>query len=68
MFDIGVLGDFDPSLFKDSTHPMLTMSLFIVVLVLVLLVAMSGFVLILESALEEVRENEDANRRYQRSR
>mmetsp|Transcript_7923 Transcript_7923/g.16043 ORF Transcript_7923/g.16043 Transcript_7923/m.16043 type:complete len:272 (+) Transcript_7923:2614-3429(+) len=68
MFDVGVLGDFDRGLLKDSRNPALTMALFLILLVVVLLVAMSGFVLVLESALEEVREHEDANRRYQRSR
>ena len=68
MFDVGVLGDFDRGLLKDSSNPVLTMALFLILLVVVLLVAMSGFVLVLESALEEVREHEDANRRYQRSR
>jgi hypothetical protein len=68
MFDVGVLGDFDRSAFKDSANPILTMALFIILLVVVLIVAMSGFVLILESSLEDVRENEEANRKYQRAR
>ena len=68
MFDVGVLGDFDRSAFKDSENPILTMALFIILLVVVLIVAMSGFVLILESSLEDVRENEEANRKYQRAR
>ena len=41
MFDIGVLGDFDRSIFNDSSNPLLTMGLFIILLVVVLLVAMS---------------------------
>ena len=68
MFDVGVLGDFDRSAFKDSENPILTMALFIILLIVVLIVAMSGFVLILESSLEDVRENEEANRKYQRAR
>ena len=68
MFDIAILGDFDPSLFKNSGNKLLAMGLFTTLLLVVLIVAMSGFVLILESAMEEVRANEDSNRRYQRAR